>query len=247
MVLRALEAGKHVLVEKPLCLTRTELDAIASFYAARGGEGPLLMTGFNRRFSPFAEAAAAALSGRSNPMMIDYRVNAGHIPLDNWVHGPEGGGRNRGEACHFYDLFTFLTGSRVAETSARAIRPATAHYAAADNFVASLGFADGSVATLTYTALGARDHPKERAEIFADGKVLTIDDYCRFTVAGARHRGIDLKRADKGHKTELLAFARAVRDGGDWPIPLWQQVQATEIALAVDAQILRPAQEPGMG
>jgi predicted dehydrogenase/threonine dehydrogenase-like Zn-dependent dehydrogenase len=247
MVLRALEAGKHVLVEKPLCLSRAELDAIASFYASRGGDGPILLTGFNRRFSPFAEAAAAVLSGRSNPMMIEYRVNAGHIPLDNWVHGPEGGGRNRGEACHFYDLFTFLTGSRVTDVAARAIRPATAHYAAADNFSACLTFADGSVATLMYTALGAREHPKERAEIFADGKVLTIDDYCRFVVAGARHRGIDLKHADKGHKAELLAFARAVRDGGNWPIPLWQQVQATEIALEVDAQILHPSQVPEMG
>lgn len=244
MVLRALEAGKHVLVEKPLCLTRTELDAIAAFYAAAASPGPLLLTGFNRRFSPFAKAAAAALSGRSNPMIVDYRVNAGHIPLDNWVHGPEGGGRNRGEACHFYDLFTFLTGSRVQEVSARSIVPATAHYSADDNFVATLTFADGSVATLVYTALGARDHPKERAEIYADGKVVTIDDYRRFAVAGARHGGIDLKQPDKGHRAELLAFAQAAREGGDWPIPLWQQIQATEIALAVDEQILRRTQEP---
>jgi len=241
MVLRALEAGKHVMVEKPLCLTRTELDAIAAFYAAGNGGGPLLMTGFNRRFSPFAAAAAEVLAGRSNPMIVDYRVNAGHIPLDNWVHGPEGGGRNLGEACHFYDLFTFLTGSRAEDISAQAIRPATAHYAASDNFVATIRFADGSVATLTYTALGAREHPKERVEIYADGKVLSIDDYCRFSVAGARHRGIDLKHADKGHRAELLAFAEAARKGGDWPIPLWQQIQAMEIALAVDAQIQQSA------
>ena len=240
MVLRALEAGKHVMVEKPLCLTRTELDAIAAFYEAGGG-GPLLMTGFNRRFSPFAAAAAEVLAGRSNPMIVDYRVNAGHIPLDNWVHGPEGGGRNLGEACHFYDLFTFLTGSQAEDISAHAIRPATAHYVASDNFVATVSFADGSVATLTYTALGAREHPKERVDIYADGKVLSIDDYCRFAVDGARHRGIDLKHADKGHRAELLAFAEAARKGGDWPIPLWQQIQATEIALAVDAQILQSA------
>ncbi len=245
MVLRALEAGKHVMVEKPLCLTQAELDVIAAFYAGRGPDAPLLMTGFNRRFSPFAEAAAGVLAGRSNPMMIDYRVNAGYIPRDNWVHGPEGGGRNRGEACHFYDFFTFLTGSRVEKITAQAIRPASTHYAADDNFAATLTFADGSVATLAYTALGAREHPKERVEIYADGKVLTIDDYCRFAVAGARHRGIQLKHADKGHRAELLAFAHAVRQGGDWPIPLWQQVQATEIAISVDAQISCHSQETG--
>ena len=243
MVLRALEAGKHVLVEKPLCLTRMELEGIAAFYDACDAAGPLLMTGFNRRFSPFADAAAAVLAGRSNPMIVNYQVNAGYIPLDNWVHGPEGGGRNRGEACHFYDLFTFLTGSWLDEVSARAIRPATGNYAATDNFVATMGFTDGSVATLTYTALGAREHPKERVDIYADGKVLTIDDYCRFGVAGAPHRGIDLKHADKGHRAELLAFAAAIRKGGGWPIPLWQQIQATEIALAVDEQIVRSSHD----
>lgn len=238
MVLRALKAGKHVLVEKPLCLTRSELDAISAMCEAGNTAKPLLMTGFNRRFSPVAKAAASVLSGRSNPLIINYRVNAGHIPADNWVHGPEGGGRNLGEACHFYDLFTYLTDSRVEQVAAHAITPTTAYYAASDNFVATMGFADGSVATLTYTALGAREHPKERADIFADGKVLTIDDYRRFSVAGGRYRGIDVKHADKGHRAELLAFAKAVREGGAWPIPLWQQVQATEIALTVDSQIV---------
>lgn len=245
MVLRALEAGKHVLIEKPLCLSRTELDAIIAFFDADDGDGPLLMTGFNRRFSPFAAAAAEILAGRSSPMIVDYRVNAGHIPLDHWVHGTEGGGRNKGEACHFYDLFTFLTGSHVEGVSAHAIRPATAYYSESDNFVATMRFDDGSVATLTYTALGAPEHPKEQVDIYSDGRVLTIDDYCQFRVAGARHRGIDLKHANKGHRAELLAFAEAIRKGGDWPIPLWQQIQATEIAFAVEEQIVPNAQASG--
>ncbi len=237
MVLRALEAGKHVMVEKPLCLTQAELAAIQSFYEKASTSPPLLMTGFNRRFSPFAAAAAKLLSQRSNPMIIDYRVNAGYLPHDSWVHGAEGGGRNLGEACHFYDLFTFLTNAHVNQVVAQAIRPATSHYRSSDNFVATLSFADGSVAKLTYTALGAKDFPKEQAEIYCDGKVITIDDYRSLKVAGAKHAEIDLKQADKGHHAELLAFAAAIRSGGEWPIPLWQQVQSTEIALSVDRQI----------
>jgi predicted dehydrogenase/threonine dehydrogenase-like Zn-dependent dehydrogenase len=234
MVLDALRAGKHVLVEKPLALTRGEVDAVRAFYDEHP-DGPVLLTGFNRRFSVFARRAAELLAGRTNPMVVTYRMNAGHIPLDHWVHGPEGGGRNRGEACHIYDLFTFLTGSRVASVNAHAIVPTTGHYAADDNFVATATFEDGSVCTLVYTALGAKDFPKERMELFADGKVLVLDDYRTLAVHGARARGVELRNPDKGQRDELAAFARAILSGGEWPIPLWQQIQATEMALDVEA------------
>jgi predicted dehydrogenase len=167
-------------------------------------------------------------------MILDYRMNAGYIPLDDWVHSPEGGGRNRGEACHIYDLYTFLTDSHVVEVRASAIRPRTGHYAADDNFTATATFVDGSVATLTYTALGSRDHPKERLEIYVDGSVLSLDDYRRLTVSGRKTAGLETSAPAKGQREELAALARAIRDGGPWPIPLWQQVQATEIALAVE-------------
>lgn len=237
MVLRSLKSGKHVMVEKPLCLTEAELQAIEAFYENKSENAPLLMTGFNRRFSPFAEVAANLLSKRSNPMIIDYRVNAGYLPQDTWVHGPQGGGRNLGEACHFYDFFTFLTGSSVKSVSACAIRPSTGHYMASDNFIATMTFDDGSLAKLTYTALGAREFSKEVAEIFCDGKVISIDGYRKLRVAGAPHRALDLKSPDKGHDTELRNFAKAIQTGSEWPIPLWHQSQATRIALEVDRQI----------
>src|SRR5262249_44653201 len=104
--LQALEAGKHVFVEKPLALHEDELAALESFYEGRAG--PLLMTGFNRRFSPPARRLHELLRDRGAPLMADYRMNAGFIPLDSWVHGPAGGGRNLGEACHIYDLFEYL-------------------------------------------------------------------------------------------------------------------------------------------
>ena len=237
MVLDALAARKHVFVEKPLCLTRGELAAIEAFYAAAGPEAPLLLTGFNRRFSPYTSAIVAAIAGRSNPAIINCRVNAGYFPADAWVHGPEGGGRNRGEACHFYDLFIALTGARPMHVDATAIRPTTAHYRADDNFVATVAFADGSVATLTYTALGNDAFAKERFEVFADGKVYAVENFTGLQTFGADRPRKTTAEPDKGHAEELLAFARTIREGGDWPIPLWQQIAATAIALDVEDRL----------
>jgi predicted dehydrogenase/threonine dehydrogenase-like Zn-dependent dehydrogenase len=241
-VLAGLKAGKHVLVEKPLALNRQELEAIAAFYSA-DPSGPILLTGFNRRFSPCLKRVFDLLLGRSGPMIINYRMNAGYVPTDSWVHGPEGGGRNLGEACHIYDLFTFLTGARSISVSAQAIMPAPGHCGCTDNFVATVKFDDGSVASLTYTALGSKAHPKERMEVYVDGKILLLDDYKSLEVVGARQPGLRLRLADKGQKQELLEFADAILKGLDWPIPLWQQLQATDIALRVDEQI-RPGVPP---
>ncbi len=236
MVLRALNAGKHVLVEKPLALTSEELGKIKAFYDSDSPHEslPILLTGFNRRFSRFTQRISELTQGRSSPMILNYSMNATYIPLDHWVHTEEGGGRNLGEACHIYDLFTYLTDSKVLEVSARGITPKTGYYSPFDNFVATMTFEDGSVATLSYTALGTKDYPKERLEVFTDGKVLVLEDYRNLAIHGAKDKGLQRKLMDKGHKEELRALAQAIQEGGDWPIPLWQQVQATEMALQVD-------------
>jgi predicted dehydrogenase len=236
LALAALRRGKHVLVEKPLALTREEVEEIRAHFEASEA-GPILLTGFNRRFSPHTRRIAELTSRRAGPLLMTYRMNAGYLPLDHWTQTAEGGGRNRGEACHIYDLFTYLTGSRVADVQALSARPATGHYSPADNFVATMRFEDGSVGTLAYTALGAAEHPKEQLEVFVDGRVLILDDYRTLRVAGARDRGTSTPKADKGHRAMLVALAEAIRDGGDWPIPLWQQLQATEIALAVEPHL----------
>jgi predicted dehydrogenase len=226
MTLEALRAGKHVLVEKPLALNQQELDDIKTFYQDVD-RSPVLLTGFNRRFSPYAKRIKEIVANR---------MNAGYIPLDHWVHTEEGGGRNIGEACHIYDLFTYLTGSKVVSVHTHAITPATEYYSRTDNFVATMTFEDGSVATLTYTALGSRDYSKEQMEVFVDGKVLVLDDYRRLTVIGAKAKGVESKVVDKGQKEELEAFAFAIQKGGEWPNPLWQQVQAMEIGFRVEEE-----------
>src|SRR5262249_5257105 len=141
--------------------------------------------------------------------------------------------------CHIYDLFTFLTGARVDRVQVSAIRPSTGHYRAHDNFTASVSLADGSVANLTYTALGSKDHAKERLEILCDGQVASLDDYKNLAIAGSKHRTLRTRLPEKGQKEELAAFARAILEGGQWPIALWEQEQATRIALDVESALKR--------
>jgi predicted dehydrogenase len=235
MTLEALKAGKHVLVEKPLALTNDETREIEAFYAPNANKTlPQVLTGFNRRFSPYAQKLRELTRERTNPMILNYRMNAGYIPLNHWTHGTEGGGRNLGEACHIYDLFTYLTDSKVVNVSAQHIKPKTGYYSAQDNFVATMSFEDGSVAMLTYTALGSKEYPKEQLEVFSEGKVYVMNDYKRLEVVGAKVPLMEAQAQDKGHKTEVETFARSIQEGGAWAIPLWQQLQATDIALEVE-------------
>lgn len=240
ITLEALNAGKHVLVEKPLAITWEELQQIQEFYEkhSTSNSAPVLLTGFNRRFSPYAWKINEITKNRTNPMILNYRMNAGYIPLDHWVHTEEGAGRNIGEACHIYDLFTYLTGSRVVDIDTKSIRPATGYYSHRDNFIVTISFEDGSLANLTYTALGNGSFPKEHLEVYVDGKVMVLNDYKKLDIYGQQGKPLDNKIADKGHKKELGLFARAIKEGGDWPIPLWQQMQATEISFTVD-ELLR--------
>jgi predicted dehydrogenase len=235
LALAALEAGKHVFVEKPLATTGAQLDAIEAFYAAHA-EGPLLLTGFNRRFSPAVAAAKAALADRATPLVVNYRMNAGYLPPEHWTHNEEGGGRNIGEACHIYDLFNFLTGADFTSVHAEAVTPASRAWRSDDNFVATIRYADGSICTLTYTALGAPAYPKERMEIFADGLVISLDDYETLTITGGSARGLKSARADKGYLAELEALRIALK-AGTWPIPLSEQLAATRISFLVQRRI----------
>ncbi len=234
MALQALRAGKHVFVEKPLALREDEVDEIERFYAEQP-DGPLLMVGYNRRFSPAAQAVARVLAGRTTPILANYRMNAGFIPPDHWVHGAEGGGRNLGEACHIYDLFSALVGEQaVVDVQATAVHPRGEPWRRNDNFVATLRYSDGSVCTLTYTAMGEKSHPKERMEVFADGRVIMLDDYKSVSVHGGKHAGWSAQSAQKGQYEELVALAQSLREGKPWPISLSDQLQTSRVALRIE-------------
>jgi predicted dehydrogenase/threonine dehydrogenase-like Zn-dependent dehydrogenase len=241
MALQALRAGKHAFVEKPLTLKEEELAEFENFYA-ENPDGPLLMVGFNRRFAPATQTIREILAKRTTPIIANYRMNAGFIPPEHWVHGPEGGGRNIGEACHIYDVFNSLCGdAKEVAVNAYSIDPDSKQWNKNDNFVATIKYADGSVCTLTYTALGDKSYPKEKMEIFADGKVIVMDDYKSVAVHGGKHSGWSANAPQKGQLQELQALADTLLRGKAWPISLEAQLQATRISLAVERQIYSAA------
>lgn len=238
--LEALRAGKHVFVEKPLAITREELEEIKNFFSLQSDvykeKTPQLFVGFNRRFSPFSKRIHELTQNRRNPLLIHYRVNAGYIPLDHWTQKrDEGGGRIIGETCHFLDLFQYWTGAKPMKISANAIRPKTKNTIAADNFFTTIEYADGSVANLLYTALGSKDLPKEYAEIYCDGKVLILDDFRRLEVKGGIG-GMKSFTQNKGHLAELEAFAETLKTGKA-PMPLEDIFRTTELSFEINESI----------
>ena len=215
LVQQALAAGKHVFVEKPLCLTAEELSAIE---AAHTGE-QLLMVGFNRRFAPLLLDFRQQLQRLSGPKAFIYTCNSGAIPPDHWTQNPAvGGGRLLGEACHFVDLLRYLVASPIEDLqflSAVDSKPCP------DTFSLQLRFADGSIGTVHYFANGSKAFPKERLEVFAAGKVLRLDNYRKLQAWGIpgfrTHR---LLSQDKGQQACCAAFLKTIEAGGDPPIPV---------------------------
>jgi polar amino acid transport system substrate-binding protein len=210
----ALQAGKHIFVEKPLAMNDAELNDVL---AAAKESATTLTVGFNRRFSPAALAAKEFFSEIDAPLSILYRVNAGRIPKDHWVHDPvQGGGRIVGEVCHFIDLMQFLTGSRVGRVHAASINSQSAAATDDDSVMITLKFANGSLGTIAYLAEGDKAMPKERVEICGAGRTFVIDDF-RETRAysGGKESVKKLGRQDKGQHAEVAAFCKLVRAGGE--------------------------------
>ena len=223
LVAAALRAGKHVFVEKPLCIREQELDELQALVAESGDELPCLMVGFNRRFSRHTAALKAALDDRRAPMVVVYRVNAGTVARDHWVHDPdEGGGRVIGEVCHFVDFCTALVDREPVNVSASGV--GKGGDAEDDSVVVTIEYVDGSLATIQYVASGNRDLAKERCEVFAEGRSAVMEDFSvtRFHGGGRTIRG----RQDKGFGAELSRFVAVCRDGGPWPIS-WEQIVST--------------------
>lgn len=238
MALRALQAGKHVLCEKPLALTQEEIDGIEAFYADGKAGKPVLMVGFNRRWSPAFQAVLGALRNRTTPVVAQYTMNAGFIPLDHWVHGPEGGGRNVGEACHIYDLFFALARSECVDIAMAGIPAQGRQWARNDNFIATLTFADGSVCSLTYTAQGAKAYPKERLQVFSEGKVIVLDDYKSVEVHGGKGKIWNSVAQDKGQEAELVALAGMIRDGASATF-IAEQIAVSRATLEAESRLMK--------
>jgi len=230
-ILQAFKAKKNVLCEKPLAINPDQLLKIVKALAKK--DAPMLMLGFNRRFAPLAKQLKAFLTDRSEPMIVNYRVNAGYLPLDHWTQDPkQGGGRIIGEGCHFIDFLTFLIGENPLSVSAHGLDDAGKYHQ--DNVVLTFTYPDGSIGTITYIANGDKAFPKERIEVFCGGRVGVLDDFRSLQLAhkGKLKRKRSALKQDKGHQAAWLAFLTALRSAGSPPIPYDQLIGTTQASFA---------------
>jgi predicted dehydrogenase/threonine dehydrogenase-like Zn-dependent dehydrogenase len=224
----ALEAGKHVFVEKPLALTEADVDTLGALARA---SGRVLCVGFNRRFARDVVALHAALASRRGPLHVTCTVNAGALPADHWTQDPSvGGGRLVGEACHFLDLARHLTGEpivglhvAVARSGARVLD---------DVATISASHANGSVSVVQYLANGHRGFPKERVEAFWDGNVVRLDNLRAVERWGAPVARPGLTAGqDKGHAAMVQAFVQAAAGQGPVPVALDELLEVSRLAV----------------
>ncbi len=235
---QALRAGKHVWVEKPLSLSIDELRDVVR--AMRENPSSRLMVGFNRPFSPDAQWLFRKLGG-STPRMMHYRVNAGFIPADSWVHDPiAGGGRLLGEGCHFFDFLRACAGSEAESVFTQAIGEDRKDLQATGNFSATIRFSNGSVGQVIYSSQGAAGMPKEHFECFAGQTCGTIQDYrdAEFFWQDGQERAGRHKQ-DKGQGRLLERFIKCLRDGGPAPMPSEGVVESSLLTLAAQESLLR--------
>jgi len=224
MVCRALRAGKNVFVEKPLAIRQEEIDEIESLMATMDNR-PLLMVGFNRRFSPHIVRIKELLADMKGPKAFVYTVNAGVVPANHWILDPErGGGRIVGEACHFLDLLRFLAGAPIVDLSRKEIDKETVSIC--------VTYTDGSIGSVHYLANGNRSFPKERLEVFCEGRILQLDNFRKLRGFGwPRFQRLNLWRQDKGANACAAAFLKAVREGGPSPISLAELIEVARFTL----------------
>lgn len=234
---KALNAGKHVFVEKPIAVNQDQLSLVLEQLSANSSS--LLTVGFNRRFAPLAQEMHAFISQRKEPLAAHFRVNAGYIPLNHWLHDPQqGGGRIIGEGCHFVDFLAFLVGASPIAVTAQAL-PDGGSYCE-DNVVLTFTFPDGSLGTVSYLANGDKSFPKERVEVFAAGRVAVLDDFRSLEMVhnGRRKASRSRLRQDKGHGAAWQAFTDAILNTAEPPIP-YDQIEGVTRATFAAVESLR--------
>lgn len=240
---QALQAGKHVFVEKPLAIDWEGLDAVREAYDAAQTRtpngGPQVMVGFNRRFSPQVQKMKALLAPVKEPKSFIMTMNAGAIPANHWTQdNAVGGGRIIGEACHFIDLMRFLAGSPIVSVQARRMGDAPGVAVIEDKASITLGFEDGSFGTILYLANGAASFPKERVEVFTAGRVLQLDNFRKLKGYGwPGFSKMNLWKQDKGQNACAAAFLQAVEKGVP-AIPVDEIFEVARVTIEV-AELLR--------
>lgn len=238
-VSKALLAGKHVFVEKPLAITLAELEEVRTAYqtAHEHGNAPQLMVGFNRRFAPQVQQIKSLLEAVKAPKTFIMTMNAGAIPSSHWTQDiATGGGRIIGEACHFIDLMRYLAGSPIVSIQARRMGDSPAVEVCEDKASITLGFEDGSFGTILYLANGASSFPKERVEVFTAGRVLQLDNFRKLKSFGwPGFSKFNLWKQDKGQRQCVGAFLQAIEKGARSVIPFEQVMEVAQVSIEVAA------------
>lgn len=236
VAIEAMRKNKAVFIEKPLAINQSELDEIIKSWKDNNGR---IMVGFNRRFSPFTTSAKNFFHTRTQPLVVNCRINAGIISKDHWAQDPiEGGGRIIGEVCHFVDLMQFITDSYPVNIYAESISAHSETVIDNDNVNISIKFNDGSLGNILYLANGDSSFPKERIEIFGNSSIAIIDDFKKlYMVRNGKTKTITKFTQDKGHKNELSMFIDAIKNGKQMPIPFTESVITTLTTFAVEESL----------
>ncbi|MAM27401.1 MAG: dehydrogenase [Flavobacteriaceae bacterium] len=228
MVIKALEANKNVFVEKPLALNKKELTTIIEAY--KSSESTLTV-GFNRRFSPFSEKMKSLLGADDNPINVIATMNAGMIPSNVWVHDLKvGGGRIIGEACHFMDLLSFFTGSKVTSVCMNAMGKNPQENT--DNATILLKYENGSTGVINYFANGSKSYSKERIEVYSQERTLVLDNWRVLKAYGFKGFKKMKTKMDKGHKNQFRLLAEQVQTKKQALIPFEEIINTTEASFA---------------
>jgi len=228
-VARALESGKQVFVEKPLAIDGGSLERIREIAETSNDR---LMVGFNRRFSEPLRAMKRHFEARTEPLAMLYRVNAGFIPLDNWIQAESQGGRIIGEGCHFIDCMQFMTGARPTSVYAAAIRSSNIQVRNADNVSITIHFSDGSLGTVLYLANGDPSVPKEYFEVFGGGLTAIMNNFSQVSFARGRKTKVEKYSGDKGHAEEVAQTIAAMKNGKPMPISFESLYDTTRATFA---------------
>lgn len=228
MVIKSLQAQKNVFVEKPLALNIEELNAIIDAY--KTGDSTLTV-GFNRRFSPYAVKMKSLLGNSNTPIHVVATMNAGMIPANVWVHDLKvGGGRIIGEACHFIDLISYFTGSKVVAVCMNAMGKAPEENT--DNATLLLKYANGSNGVINYFANGSKTYSKERVEVYSQERTLILDNWRNLKGYGFKGFSKMKSKMDKGHKSQFELLVNQINNGGEALIPFDELINTTKASFA---------------
>jgi predicted dehydrogenase/threonine dehydrogenase-like Zn-dependent dehydrogenase len=232
-VVAALSHHKPVFVEKPLGITHDQLEEIRCAIEAEkeSGYSPFVMVGFNRRFAPLTHELCKFFAERKEPMMVHARINAGYLPPEHWAQHKLDGGRILGELCHFIDWARAVIGAPIEVVSAAAL-PDVSRYNR-DNLAVTMSFADGSLANLLYLANGDKSIPKEYMEVFCQGGVARLHDFCSLELARDGKVRHARSARDKGHNREIQLTIEAMSKETDAPIPITELMEVSRATLAV--------------